>query len=67
MAVNSALEVDLSGQIGAELRRGVYVGAAGGQADFSRAAAWPNAPAGSPPSPRRSTATPSSGPLLVEY
>ncbi|MGD0067543.1 MAG: acetyl-CoA hydrolase/transferase C-terminal domain-containing protein [Streptosporangiaceae bacterium] len=38
VAVNSALEVDLSGQIGAELRRGVYVGAAGGQADFSRAA-----------------------------
>jgi acyl-CoA hydrolase len=38
VAVNSALEVDLSGQIGAELRRGVYVGAAGGQADFCRAA-----------------------------
>jgi len=38
VAINSALEVDLSGQIGAELRRGVYVGAAGGQADFSRAA-----------------------------
>ncbi len=38
VAINSALEVDLSGQIGAELRRGVYVGAAGGQADFCRAA-----------------------------
>jgi acyl-CoA hydrolase len=38
VAINSAIEVDLSGQIGAELQRGVYVGAVGGQADFSRAA-----------------------------
>jgi len=38
VAINSAIEVDLSGQVGAELRRGVYVGAVGGQADFSRAA-----------------------------
>src|ERR1035437_1621573 len=38
VAINSALEVDLSGQIGADLRRGVYVGAGGGAADFSRAA-----------------------------
>ncbi|MGD0605251.1 MAG: acetyl-CoA hydrolase/transferase C-terminal domain-containing protein [Streptosporangiaceae bacterium] len=38
VAINSAIEVDLTGQIGAELRRGVYVGAVGGQADFSRAA-----------------------------
>ncbi len=39
VAVNAAIEVDLTGQIGAEIRRGVYVGAIGGQADFSRAAA----------------------------
>jgi acyl-CoA hydrolase len=38
VAVNSAIEVDLSGQIGAEVRNGVYVGAVGGQADFCRAA-----------------------------
>jgi acyl-CoA hydrolase len=39
VAINSAIEVDLSGQVGAEVRHGVYVGAVGGQADFSRAAA----------------------------
>jgi acyl-CoA hydrolase len=39
VAINSAIEVDLTGQIGAEVRYGVYVGAVGGQADFSRAAA----------------------------
>jgi acyl-CoA hydrolase len=38
VAINAAIEVDLSGQIGAEVRAGVYVGAAGGQADFCRAA-----------------------------
>jgi acyl-CoA hydrolase len=38
VAVNSALEVDLRGQVGAELAGGVHVGAVGGQADFSRAA-----------------------------
>jgi acyl-CoA hydrolase len=38
VAINSAIEVDLTGQVGAELRRGVYVGAVGGQADFTRAA-----------------------------
>src|ERR1700744_718074 len=38
VAINAALEVDLSGQIGAEVRAGAYVGAAGGQADFCRAA-----------------------------
>ena len=38
MSVNSAIEVDLLGQVGAELRRGVHVGAVGGQVDFSRAA-----------------------------
>jgi acyl-CoA hydrolase len=39
VAINSAIEVDLTGQVGAEVRHGVYVGAVGGQADFSRAAA----------------------------
>lgn len=38
VAINAAIEVDLSGQIGAEVRHGVYVGAVGGQADFCRAA-----------------------------
>jgi acyl-CoA hydrolase len=38
VAVNSALEVDLLGQIGAEFGGGVHLGAIGGQADFSRAA-----------------------------
>jgi acyl-CoA hydrolase len=38
VAINAAIEVDLSGQIGAEVRQGVYVGAVGGQADFCRAA-----------------------------
>ncbi len=38
VAVNSAIEVDLSGQVGAEMARGVHIGAVGGQADFSHAA-----------------------------
>lgn len=38
VAVNSAIEVDLLGQVGAELGGGAHVGAVGGQADFSRAA-----------------------------
>jgi acyl-CoA hydrolase len=38
VSINAAIEVDLSGQIGAEVRQGVYVGAVGGQADFCRAA-----------------------------
>jgi acyl-CoA hydrolase len=38
VSVNSAIEVDLLGQVGAEVRRGVHVGAVGGQVDFSRAA-----------------------------
>lgn len=37
-AINSAIEVDLTGQIGAELAGGRYVGAVGGQVDFIRAA-----------------------------
>ncbi|MGC4938498.1 acetyl-CoA hydrolase/transferase family protein [Kribbella sp. DT2] len=38
VSINSALEVDLLGQVGAEVRRGVHIGAVGGQVDFSRAA-----------------------------
>jgi acyl-CoA hydrolase len=38
VSVNSALEVDLLGQVGAEVARGVHIGAVGGQVDFSRAA-----------------------------
>jgi acyl-CoA hydrolase len=38
VSVNSAIEVDLLGQVGAELRGGVHIGAVGGQVDFSRAA-----------------------------
>src|SRR5699024_1969501 len=39
VSINSALEVDLIGQIGSESVGGRYLGAIGGQADFSRAAA----------------------------
>lgn len=39
VSINSAVEVDLSGQVGAEIRRGRYIGGVGGQADFSGAAA----------------------------
>ncbi|MCW2786636.1 MAG: putative 4-hydroxybutyrate CoA-transferase [Marmoricola sp.] len=38
VSVNSAIEVDLTGQVGAEMARGSYVGAIGGQVDFSSAA-----------------------------
>ena len=38
VAINAAIEVDLSGQIGAEVRRGTYVGAVGGHTDFCRTA-----------------------------
>ena len=37
-ALNSAVEVDLSGQINAEVAAGAYVGAVGGAVDFLRAA-----------------------------
>jgi acyl-CoA hydrolase len=39
VALNSALEVDLSGQVNAEVARGRYLGAVGGAVDFLRAAA----------------------------
>ncbi|MDB5828964.1 MAG: coenzyme transferase family protein [Variovorax sp.] len=38
-AINSAVEVDLSGQVNAEVSGGHYVGAVGGQVDFLHAAA----------------------------
>jgi acetyl-CoA hydrolase len=38
VAVNSALEVDLTGQINTEVARGIYVGAVGGVLDFLRGA-----------------------------
>jgi acyl-CoA hydrolase len=39
VSVNFAVEVDLTGQVGAEVSHGVYIGAVGGQVDFGRAAA----------------------------
>jgi acyl-CoA hydrolase len=38
VAINSAVEVDLTGQVNAEVANGVYVGAVGGALDFLRAA-----------------------------
>ncbi|HRO60303.1 MAG TPA: acetyl-CoA hydrolase/transferase C-terminal domain-containing protein [Burkholderiaceae bacterium] len=38
-AINSAIEVDLTGQVNAEVAAGVYVGAVGGAVDFLRGAA----------------------------
>ncbi len=38
VSINSGIEADFTGQIGSEIRRGNYVGAIGGQVDFSRAA-----------------------------
>lgn len=38
IAINSAIEVDLSGQVNAELAGDNYIGAIGGQVDFVRAA-----------------------------
>lgn len=37
VSINSAVEVDLGGQVNAELVAGAYVGATGGQVDFVRA------------------------------
>ncbi|MFB7718286.1 MULTISPECIES: acetyl-CoA hydrolase/transferase family protein [unclassified Nocardia] len=45
-AINSAIEVDLTGQVNAEVAGGTYVGAVGGAADFLRAAA--SSPGGLP-------------------
>ena len=38
VAINSAIEVDLTGQVNGEIARGSYVGAVGGALDFIRAA-----------------------------
>ena len=38
VAINSAVEVDLTGQVNAEVARGSYLGAVGGALDFMRAA-----------------------------
>jgi len=38
VSINSAIEVDLSGQVNAEVAAGVYVGAIGGALDFARGA-----------------------------
>ncbi|HQR03343.1 MAG: acetyl-CoA hydrolase/transferase family protein [Proteobacteria bacterium] len=38
VALNSAIEVDLTGQVNAEVAQGTYIGAVGGQIDFVRAA-----------------------------
>ncbi len=38
VAINSAVEADLTGQVNAEVASGVYVGAVGGQVDFVRGA-----------------------------
>lgn len=38
VSINSAIEVDLLGQVGSEMAAGVHIGAVGGQVDFSRAA-----------------------------
>jgi acyl-CoA hydrolase len=39
VSVNSALQIDLTGQVNAETRNGIHIGAVGGQVDFVRAAA----------------------------
>jgi acyl-CoA hydrolase len=39
VAINSAIEVDLTGQVNAELADGIYVGSVGGQVEFVRGAA----------------------------
>lgn len=38
VAINSAVEVDLTGQVNGEVARGIYIGAVGGALDFVRAA-----------------------------
>src|SRR5579862_85334 len=40
VAINSAVEVDLSGQVNAEVAKGSYLGAVGGALDFIRAAGY---------------------------
>jgi acyl-CoA hydrolase len=38
VAINSAVEVDLTGQVNAEIASGIYIGGTGGQGDFVRGA-----------------------------
>jgi acyl-CoA hydrolase len=38
VAINSAIEIDLTGQINAEIASGAYIGGVGGQGDFVRGA-----------------------------
>jgi len=40
VAINSAVEIDLTGQVNAEVARGSYIGAVGGALDFIRAAGF---------------------------
>jgi acyl-CoA hydrolase len=40
VAINSAVEVDLTGQVNAEIAKGSYLGAVGGALDFIRAASF---------------------------
>ena len=40
VAINSAIEVDLTGQVNAEVAKGRYLGAVGGALDFIRAASY---------------------------
>jgi len=40
VAINSAVEIDLTGQVNAEVARGSYLGAVGGALDFIRAAGF---------------------------
>ena len=40
VAINSAVEIDLTGQVNAEVARGSYLGAVGGALDFIRAATF---------------------------
>jgi acyl-CoA hydrolase len=39
VSINAAIEIDLFGQVGAEVIGNTHIGAVGGQVDFSRAAA----------------------------
>jgi len=58
-AINAALEVDLSGQVNAEVARGRYVGSVGGASEFLRGAA--RSPGGVPIIALPSTAGPAEG------
>ena len=44
VALNSAIEVDLTGQVNAEVAAGDYIGGVGGQGDLSGGRRWPGRP-----------------------